>query len=70
MEWLPILQMEVTIMNKMKALNQKIVSSKFNITKNFLYFLIVPAVLLIVGIILLSTVGFNLGTDFTGKSTF
>ena len=55
--------------NKMQ-LNQKIINSKFNITKNFLYFLIVPAVIILVGIILLCTVGFNLGTDFTGSSTF
>ncbi len=55
--------------NKMQ-LNQKIINSKFNITKNFLYFLIVPAIIILVGIILLCTVGFNLGTDFTGSSTF
>lgn len=55
--------------NKMQ-LNQKIINSKFNITKNFLYFLIVPAIIIIVGIILLSTIGFNLGTDFAGSSTF
>ncbi len=60
-------------MNKTKnkmPLNQKIINSKFNITKNFLYFLIVPAVIILVGIILLCTLGFNLGTDFTGASTF
>lgn len=50
------------------SLNKKIISSKFNITKNFLYFLIVPAIILLVGIILISTVGFNLGSDFTGES--
>ena len=61
-------------MNKMTqkkiSLDKKITSSKFSITKNFLYFLIVPAVIILVGIILLCTVGFNMGTDFTGASTF
>ena len=50
------------------SLNKRITSSKFSFTKNFLYFLIVPALILIVGIILISTIGFNLGADFTGKS--
>ncbi len=50
-------------MNNMK-------NSKFSFTKNFLYFLIAPALILLVGIILLSTVGFNLGTDFRGGVSF
>ena len=59
----------MTNMKKEKlSLNKRITSSKFSFTKNFLYFLIVPAIILIVGIVLLSTIGFNLGTDFTGKS--
>ena len=61
-------------MNKLKRstmnLNKKIVDSKFDITKNFLYFLIVPAIIILVGIILLCTVNFHLGTDFTGASSF
>ncbi len=55
---------------KQRNLQQKIINSKFNITKNFLYYLLVSLVLLVVGIVLLFTVGFNLGSDFTGKSTF
>ena len=53
---------------KNNYLNKKIISSKFNITKNFLYFLIIPAIILIVGIVLVSVVGFHYGTDFTGES--
>ena len=55
-------------MKKMK-LEQKILNSKLAINKNFLYFMIAPLVIILVGIILLSTVGLNLGTDFTGYST-
>ena len=58
----------INMKNEKLSLNKKIINSKFSFTKNFLYFLIVPAIILIVGIVLLSTVGFNLGTDFTGKS--
>lgn len=59
-------------MNKLKnlSIDKKIRESKFNINKNFIYFLIAPLVFIIVGIILLCTVGFNLGTDFTGASVF
>ncbi len=40
--------------------------SKFDYCKNLKWFIIAPIVLTIVGIILLFTVGFNLGLDFTG----
>lgn len=40
--------------------------SKFSYTKNLKYFLIAPIVITIIGIILLCTLGFNLGFDFTG----
>ncbi len=43
-------------------------NSKFNYCKNLKWFLIAPLVIILVGIILLSTVGFNLGIDFTGGS--
>ncbi len=61
-------------MAKMKintnSFKNKIMNSNFSATKNFLYLLIAPALILLVGIILLCTIGFNLGTDFTGASTF
>ncbi len=43
-------------------------NSKFNYCKNLKWFLIAPLVIIFVGIILLCTVGFNLGIDFTGGS--
>lgn len=51
------------------SLDKTISNSKFNYCKNLKWFLIAPAVLILVGIILLCTVGFNLGIDFTGGST-
>lgn len=57
-------------MNKFNVLENKIKNSKCQITKNFLYYLIAPVVILIAGIILLCTVGFNGGVEFTGGSTF
>ena len=57
------------IKNKIN-LEKKIIQNKFNITKNFIYFLIAPLIIILIGIILLSTIGFNLGTDFTGYSVF
>ena len=57
-------------MNKKCSLEKKITNSKFNLTKNFIYFMAVSALILIVGIILTFTTGFKLGTDFTGASSF
>ncbi|MBO5394367.1 MAG: hypothetical protein J6A28_00485 [Clostridia bacterium] len=57
-------------MNKKLSLENKIKNSNFQITKNFLYYAIAPVVVLLVGIILLCTVGFNASTEFTGGSTF
>lgn len=58
-------------MNKEKtSLNQKIINSKVSFTKNFLYYLIVPALILVIGIVLLFTVGFNLGLDYAGGTSF
>ena len=61
--------------NKMKKpydlkLQEKVVNSRFNLSKKFIYFLIVPLIFILVGIVLVSTIGFNLGTDFSGYSTF
>ncbi len=50
------------------SFDEKIASSKFDYCKNLKWFLIAPAVIILVGIILLCTVGFNLGMDFTGGS--
>lgn len=50
------------------SLDKTILNSNFNYCKNMKWFLIAPVVLIIVGIILLFTVGFNLGIDFTGGS--
>ncbi len=51
------------------SLDKTILNSKFNYCKKLKWFLIAPAILILVGIILLCTVGFNLGIDFTGGST-
>lgn len=42
--------------------------SNFNYCKNLKWFLIAPLVILLVGVIILCTIGFNLGIDFTGGS--
>lgn len=51
---------------KSKNLVKSIQNTKFDFVKNFKYFIIAPLVLLLVGCILLFTVGFNKGIDFTG----
>lgn len=48
----------------------KIKNSNFSFSKKFLYFLIAPAVILLVGFILLLTVGFNSGIDYKSGTTF
>lgn len=61
-------------MKKMKfkkckfSLDDTIEKSKFDYCKNLKWILIAPAVIILVGIILFATVGFNLGLDFTGGS--
>ncbi len=52
-----------------QKLEGKVINSKMKISKNFVYYIIAPLIALILGIILICTVGFNLGTDFTGGST-
>lgn len=56
--------------NDKMTLEKKITNSKFGINKNFLYFLIAPLVILLIGLIVLCSAGFNLGLDFTGGTTF
>lgn len=53
---------------KMFSLDEKVENTKFDFCKNLKWFLIAPLVIILVGIILLCTVGFNLGIDFTGGS--
>ncbi len=40
------------------------------ISKNFMYFMILPLLIMLVGIVLFCTIGFNNGVDFKGGSTF
>ena len=54
--------------NKLFSLDSVIEKSKFNYTKNLKWFLIAPIAIILVGIILFATIGFNLGLDFTGGS--
>lgn len=58
-------------MNKFKSLKKfsldnKIENSKFDFCKNLKWFLIAPLLIILIGIVLLCTLGFNLGLDFTG----
>ena len=50
------------------SLDETVEKSKFDFCKNLKWFFIAPLVIILVGIILLCTVGFNLGIDFTGGS--
>lgn len=51
------------------SLDGLIENSKFNYCKNLKWFLIAPLLILVIGIAIFSTIGFNLGLDFTGGST-
>jgi len=53
---------------KMKkfSLDETIENSKFDFCKNLKWFLIAPLAICLIGLVLLCTVGFNLGIDFTG----
>lgn len=57
-------------MNKFKksklSIDERIENSKFDYCKNLKWFLIAPLVICLVGVILLCTLGFNLGLEFTG----
>ena len=50
------------------SLDNMIKNSKLDVCKSLKWFLIAPVVIILVGVILLCTVGFNLGIDFTGGS--
>ncbi len=53
---------------KFLSLDDRIEKSKFDFCKNLKWFIIAPIVIVLIGLILLCTVGFNLGIDFTGGS--
>lgn len=48
------------------SIDALIENSKFSFTRNLKYFIIAPIIIIVVGIVLLCTLGFNLGFDFTG----
>lgn len=50
------------------SFDETITTSKFNFTKNLKWFIIPSIAIFVVGIILLCTLGFNFGLDFTGGS--
>ncbi|MBQ8844895.1 MAG: protein translocase subunit SecF [Clostridia bacterium] len=50
------------------SLDETIEKSNFNICKNLKWFIIAPITIILVGIILLLSLGFNRGIDFTGGS--
>lgn len=50
------------------SLDDRILKSKFDYVKNLKWLIIAPILICIVGVVLLCTVGFNLGIDFTGGS--
>ncbi len=60
--------MNKTMKKQRFSIDKTIANSKFNYCKNLKWFIIAPLVLILVGVILLCTVGFNLGIDFTGGS--
>lgn len=54
--------------NKRFSLDNAIENTKFDFAGNLKWFLIAPIIIVLVGIVLVSTLGFNLGIDFTGGS--
>lgn len=50
------------------SLDNFIEGTKFDFVKNLKWFLIAPIIIILVGVVLLCSVGFNLGIDFTGGS--
>ena len=61
-------QMKKFKLNKKFSLDNTIENSKFNYCKNLKWLIIAPIAIILIGIILFSTIGFNLGLDFTGGS--
>lgn len=50
------------------SLSYRLRNTKFNYAKNLKYFIIAPICIALIGIVLLFTIGFNKGIDFTGGS--
>lgn len=50
------------------SLDEKVENTKFDFCGNLKWFIIAPLVIIFIGLILLCSVGFNLGIDFTGGS--
>lgn len=48
------------------SFDEKLHNLNINVTKRRLIWLLIPVAIILVGIILISTIGFNLGIDFTG----
>ena len=48
------------------SFDEKLHNLNLNVTKRRLIWLLIPVAIILVGIILVSTIGFNLGIDFTG----
>ena len=47
-------------------LGEKLKNTNFNFARNGRWFFVAPAIILLIGIIFLATMGFNLGLEFTG----
>lgn len=54
--------------NKSFNLENKLSRTNFNFVKNFKYFIIAPLCIILAGLILIFTINFNRGIDFTGGS--
>ena len=61
--------MKTTKKKQRFSIDEKIENSKFSYTKNLKYFIIAPLLIIVAGIVLLCTLGFNLGFDFTGGTS-
>ena len=54
----------------LKNLEQRFKDSKLNISKNFIYYIIGPIILMLIAVVIVCTINFNLGSDFAGYSSF
>lgn len=48
------------------SLDNAVENTKFDFCRNLKWFLVAPLIIILIGIVLLCTLGFNLGLDFTG----
>ena len=49
--------------------DRKLQNSKFDFSKNFKFFSIISLVIIFIGVMIFSFLGFNLGSDFASLST-